>query len=102
MTLLHILRTPGEYTEWQPVLDVVPDLADKKVVVDCCNRRELADHAEIRTFNPVLEYPDGEPTAGAYMGGWSECRCAEGHGCTVNPGMRRTTHLREGWYQDYD
>lgn len=96
----HILRTPGEYTRWEPSATIWPEHAgERSLIVSCCNRLEVPEHTETRFFEPVLEYADGTPTAGAYMGGWQEHRCKDGHGCTVNPGMKRTAHLRDGWYE---
>jgi len=100
MNNIHILRTPGEYDEWKPSMERWPDDAgERDVITSCCNRLEVPEHTESRIFSPVLEDEDGNPTAGAYMGGWQQHRCARGHGCTVNPGMKRTAHLREGWYE---
>ena len=93
----HILQTPGEYTAWKPALEQWPE-ASGKVLVGCCNRLEAVENTDVRFFEPVLEYEDGTPTAGAYLGGWQDFRCKEGCGCTVNPGMKRTAHLRDGWY----
>ncbi len=100
MTLVHILRTPGEYTDWRNTCERWPEAKDRGrcVVTDCCNRLVTPEETKSRIFEPVLFDEDGEPTAGAYMGGWTQYHCLEGVGCTVNHGMKRTAHLREGWY----
>ena len=100
---VHILRTPGKYDKWKPSIERWPDAAGTRgVLTDCCNRLEILEHTESRIFSPTLYDKTGEPTAGAYMGGWQDHRCKKGHGCTVNLGMKRTAHLRAGWYTTRD
>ncbi len=102
MVVTHILTTPGEYDEWKSSVDRWPDHAgERDLLTKCCTRLEVPENTESRIFSPILEDEDGNPTAGAYMGGWQEHRCKDGCGCTVNPGMRQTAHLRDGWYE-YD
>lgn len=87
--IIHISRTPGEYTEWQNTLDRWGRTGwNSRVYVSCCNRLEYPKNTQTRRFIPSgMSYYD--PT--------DHFRCAPGKGCNANPGHKRTAHLRHYW-----
>ena len=71
-------------TEWKPVLEQWPnEKPDDKELVHCCNRLAPLRDLECR-FETAFE---------GYVAGWY-FRCKSDAGCNINPGYKRTAHLR--------
>lgn len=72
-----------EQGEWERTTKLRPRGWNGKIYVPCCNRLEYPRNTVSRWFSAY----------GGYVAGY-ETRCAPDAGCNINPGYKRTAHLR--------
>ena len=70
-------------TDWSPSRTLFPHRGRRKVYVGCCNRLALLRDTETRWLVSFSGYVQDR-----------HFRCLPSAGCNVNPGYKRTAHLR--------